>query len=148
MANTISTDATNYVREVARIHSTAIDFINFIEAVKAGIGSNYSSVLDIPSKVSYLLVRKANFDARSIPYPEIKSILEKNHGYTDWTPTHTADFNAIFTKAVALRTAVESNAAEFPPTYDAQHQIQYTTAEANVQTALTNLIDGILLSVE
>ena len=148
MANTINSDASNHIHAVDKIHGAALDFITFIENIKSNVGSDYSDVFNVPSRATNLIAQKANFDALSIPFATIKIILENNHGYTDWTATHTADFTAIFTKAASFRSIVEANISAFPATFNASHQLKYVTAVQGVQDALVAQIDDILNSVE
>lgn len=147
MPNTINSDAANHIREVTRIHDAALDFITFIEKVKSNVGSDYSDVFNVPSRATNLIAQKTKFDALSIPSDVIKSLLENNHGYSTWTTTHTADFNAIFSKAEAFRGVVEANINEFPATFNALHQLKYVTASQGVQDALVAQIDDILTSI-
>ena len=147
MANTINSDATNHIQAVAKIHGAALDFISFIEGIKANVGSDYSQVFNVPSRVTNLIAQKADFDALSIDGAVTKAILEKNHGYSDWSVTHTADFNAIFTNAANFRGVVEANINEFPASFNASHQLEHVTASQGVQNALIAQIDDILTSV-
>lgn len=147
MANTINKKAKSEIDAIDFIHAAAMDFISFIEAIQANIGIEYSKVLIVPSRVSNLLAQKVKFDALGISAGKFKTVLEKNHGYGDWTAAHEADFNAIFTKAAAFRAIVETNIALIPASYSASHGLQYTSATQPVQDALNAQINGILVSI-
>ena len=147
MASTINDNAKRHIDAVGRIHGAALDFITFIKAIKGNVITYYSSVFDVPSRVTNLIAQKADFDALAINFSIIKAILEKNHYYGDWTATHTADFNAIFTKAATFRGVVEANINEFPASFNASHQLEYVAASQGVQNALIAQIDDILISV-
>ena len=147
MANTINANSTNHIHAIARIHGAVVDFIKFLENIQANIGIEYSQVLNVPSRVTNLLSQKSTFDGLSIPLPTVISVLENNHGYEIWSPTHTLDFEDIFSKAAVFRSIVETNITSIPATYSVTHNIQYVTATQVVQDAINTQINGILESV-
>lgn len=147
MSNTINDKATSNSDAVKHIHGAALDFIAFLKAIQTDIGIKYPLVHTVPSRVSNLLAQKVKFDDLAIPDTTVKSILEKNHGYDDWTEIHTADFDAIFTKATAFMVIVENNITLIPPSYNASHVKQWVSAPQNVQDALNSQINGILVSI-
>ena len=147
MANTFNANSTNHIHAIAQIHGAVVDFIKFLEVIQGNIGAEYSQVLNVPSRVSNLLAQKVKFDALNISTATIKTVLEKNHGYSDWSSTHVSDFNAVFTKAAAFMAIVESNIASIPASYSSSHALQYISATQTVQDALDSQINGILISV-
>jgi len=149
VANTINIDASSQLTEVTLIHSQVADFCRFLrDQVKPAIGTSYKLALNIPAKAQKLINDKAAFDNLSFSGALTKRILEKDLGYTDWTATHTTDLNGIIAKAATIQAFIESEVAKtptsFPASYNANHEIQYITASAQLQTDLTAQIDSII----
>ena len=148
MANTINIDASSQLREVNIIHNQVSEFCLFLrDVVQPGIGTSYSQVLQIPAKAKRLIDAKTRFDGLGFSGAKTKSALENDLDYSDWTATHTSDMNDIITKAATIQSFIESNVANFPASYNAQHQLQYVTASQQVQDDLNTQINSILTHV-
>ena len=139
----VNAESINDVREVSQIHSVVVDFGIFIAKILNDVGSDYSTLIDLPARVSSLMNSKARFDALNISNARIQTILERNYGYADFS-VDIADFGAVFTKAPAFRGIVETNISALPASYSVDHKLQWVTASAGVQSAITANCNNIL----
>ena len=139
----VNAESINDVREVSQIHSVVVDFGIFVAKILSDVGSDYSTLIDLPARVSSLMNSKARFDALNISNARIQTILERNYGYSDFS-VDIADFGAVFTKAPAFRGIVETNITELPASYSVDHKIQWVTASAGVRSAITSNCNNIL----
>ena len=128
------------ILEVQRIHGALIDFCNFLQNIRDNSAGNVGAVSNIPARVTTLITQKANFDALGLSAARIEDIMTKNVGYTDW-PSQVADFNAVFTKAPALRTLVINNIDSFTQSFSAD---EYQLVAGGLQTSLETELDNIL----
>lgn len=148
MANTINVDADSQIKDVTWIHGEIAEFVKFLrDSVQPAIGTSYGNAVKIPARAQRLIDAKTLFDSKNHSGAVTKAIMEKDKGYDDWTAMHTTDLNSIITKAAAIRDLIEANIAQFPPSYDASHQMVFVTASAGTQTALNNEINDILTHV-
>ncbi len=138
----VNINTTVDLTSVARMHSAVVDFGALVQEIASNVGSDYSALITIPSRVTNLLAQKAAFDSAGLSAARIAEIAEKNLGYASWSD-HTADFAAIFTKAAAFRDAVVANVSSLTPSYT-NNQLVWVTAPAGVQSAISGHCADIL----
>ena len=136
----VNRNAGSRVRAVERMHGALEDFYVFLSSIRSNSGGDVGAVANIPSRVTNLLAQKAQFDAMGMSAAEIERLMTTVMGYSVWT-TNVADFNAVFTKAPALRTIVINNFDQLTPVFVGD-SLQYTAGP--IQTQLENQLDDIL----